>query len=57
MTQKLILFTNQTSSEASQLSIITIIDNISPGAEIAIGISADSAFTLDIYSAELNIKK
>jgi len=45
------------SSRANTYPITTIIDSISTGDEIAIGIAGDSSFTVDIFSIDMNIKK
>lgn len=45
------------SADSTQLSITTIIDNVSPLDEIALGFASDTAFTIDIFSIDLNIKK
>ena len=45
------------SSDASQLTVAAIVENISPNDELAIGVKTDSAFTLNILSIDFNIKK
>lgn len=46
-----------TSSNAAQLTVAAIVDQINPGDEFGIGIATDSALTLDIFSIDFNIKK
>jgi hypothetical protein len=45
------------SSNASQLTVAAIVENINPGDEFGIGIAGDSSFTLNILSIDFNIKK
>jgi hypothetical protein len=46
-----------TSSNASQLTVASFVDQVNPGDEFGIGIASDSALTLDIFSIDFNIKK
>lgn len=46
-----------TSSDSAQLTIAAIVDSVSPGDEFGIGIASDTAFTMDIFSIDFNIKK